>query len=204
MNKKQILIFGLIIISILVIVIFAGLLFANERNVPTASPVTTSTQIANNASSTTSSTPTGITPTNSYAINLPDSLILVDSQGRRTGEDPITSVTYHEISGTSYFEEGDSGQLYFTAPPTGQYILYVLGGATGPYNLDYWIDNGGSNPPKRETVSGNIQKGSMVAYVQDYDAANTASSTFSISSTVSSTASITSAPPNNLPPPPVP
>ncbi|HUC01276.1 MAG TPA: hypothetical protein VMA75_00005, partial [Candidatus Paceibacterota bacterium] len=37
-----------------------------------------------------------------YDINLPNGLILVDSQGRRTGEDPITGTLYNEIPNTAY------------------------------------------------------------------------------------------------------
>jgi hypothetical protein len=46
---------------------------------------------------------------------------------------------------------------------------------------------------------GNIQTGTMIAYVQNYDSANLASSTFVLKGTVSSTASVTSEPPHNLP-----
>lgn len=141
---------------------------------------------------------------NTYAINLPNALILVDSQGRRTGKDPITGLLYHEISGTSYFEEGHSGQLYFSTPSIGKYKVYVLGGKTGQYHLDSLVDDGGPHPPVAQRISGDIQAGSMIAYRQDYDTANIASSTLSFSDTASSTASITSAVPNNLPPPPVP
>jgi hypothetical protein len=93
-----------------------------------------------------------------------------------------------------------SSYIYFFTPPSGEYTLYILGGATGRYDLNYWIDDGGATP-KRETVAGDIQKGSMVAFVQNYEATDVASSTFVASSSASSTASITSAPPHNLPPP---
>src|SRR5665213_258171 len=52
--------------------------------------ITTSTPVSNPTSTNVNSNSHARTPTNSYAINLPNSLILVDAQGRRTGKDPIT------------------------------------------------------------------------------------------------------------------
>jgi hypothetical protein len=148
--------------------------------------------------------PIALPQINTYAIDLPNALMLIDSQGRRTGKDPVTDVSYHEVPGTTYFEEGHSGQLHFSDPPIGQYTLYVLGGQTGQYNLDSWVDDGGPNPPRPQRISGDIRVGSMVAYWQNYNPANVVSSTLSFKEVVSSTASITSAPPHNLPLPPAP
>ena len=55
-----------------------------------------------------------------------------------------------------------------------------------------------------QTFYGNIQSGSMIAYVQNYNSSTFASSMFTFESVSSFTASITSAPPNNLPLPVVP
>jgi len=139
-----------------------------------------------------------------YHAGLPNGMILVDAQGRRTGENPITGVMYDEIPGTSYIEVGTpptngAGELFTTNLPDGQYTLYVIGEETGPYWLD--LEHSGQ---KYEHFSGTIQAGTMVAYVQNYSSANIASSTFSYEGISSSTASITTAPPNNLPPPPAP
>jgi hypothetical protein len=135
---------------------------------------------------------------NEIHINLPNTLMLVDSQGRRTGKDPATGIVYREIPGATYGEDNKSGELFFSEPPKGQYSLYILGGQTGTYHLDAWIDSGkGQTPPQR--ISGNIQAGSMLKYLQVYNTTNLASSTFSFSTVVSSTAIVTSAPPNNLP-----
>ena len=126
--------------------------------------------------------------------------MLVDSQGRRTGKDPNTGTLYREIPNTGYQEIASTpghlaGELTFSNLPKGQYTLYVLGGKTGTYAVDI-ANNQGQSP-----LEGTVQTGSMVAYTQNYDPTNLASSTFSFETNISSTASITSAPPNNLPRP---
>jgi hypothetical protein len=136
-----------------------------------------------------------------YHINAPNALMLVDSQGRRTGKDPITGTIYREIPNTAYGEDESTpghptGELFTSDLPNGKYSLYVLGGKTGAYGLN--LSHYGQSD---QTFQGTIQAGSMIAYVQNYDVANLASSTFSFSSSSSSTASLTSAPPNNLPSP---
>jgi hypothetical protein len=128
----------------------------------------------------------------------------VDAQGRRAGKDPSTGTLYKEIPDTSYEEDfvsagHGSALLNFSAPPNGKYILYVLGEETGPYRLDSWVDDGGVKPPLPQRISGSIQEGSTIGYIENYDAANIPSSTLSSSSTFSSTVSITSAPPQNVP-----
>ncbi len=160
---------------------------------------TTSTKILSGLSSTTPQASIW----GQYDINTPNALILADSQGRRTGKDPITGVIYHEIPNTAYGEIASTpghlvGELTFSDLSNGQYTLYVLGGKTGLYGV------GINNNQGEQAFQGDIQKGSMIAYLQNYDSANLASSTFSFEETLSSTASITSAPPNNLPVPAVP
>jgi hypothetical protein len=132
-----------------------------------------------------------------YHTNIPNTLILIDSQGRRTGKDPITGVLYREIPGVSYSEAGLSltnrdSELFTSDLPNGRYILYVLGGQT----TNYWLSMSHYGQSDR---NGAIHSGEMAIYVQDYDAAHLASSTFSFAGLLSSTASITSAPPHNLP-----
>src|SRR5438046_6938641 len=68
-----------------------------------------------------------------YHVNAPNALMLVDSQGRRTGKDPITGILYREIPNTSYGEDQSkpgaiSGELFTTNLPNGQYMIYVLRG----------------------------------------------------------------------------
>lgn len=202
MGKKAWIISAAIVFILIVIVV---IFFLGQA--PNSKPVNPSSTGTTSAS--TSQTPANglrtIPRTNSYAINTPNALILIDSQGRRTGKDPITGTLYHEIPNTSYSEEGASGQLYFFTPLVGKYELYILGGATGQYHLDAWVDGGNGSPtPIPQRISGNIDKGSMIVYIQNYDPANIASSSVFFSNTVSSTISITSAPAHNLPPPPIP
>jgi hypothetical protein len=135
-----------------------------------------------------------------YDVSPPNALMLVDSQGRRTGKDPNTGVFYREIPNTGYQEIASTpghpvGELTFSNLPKGQYTLYVLGAQTGPYVVDI-ANNQGQSPLK-----GTVQAGSMVAFAQHYDPTNLASSAFSFEANISSTASITSAPANNLPAP---
>ena len=197
MNQKTFVITAVVVFGIIVIVALA---FSGLGRAPT--------KIANPVSTSTTATPPAAPSTyailNAYSINRPNALILVDSQGRRTGRNPMADVEYHEIPGTTYSEEGSSGQLYFSGPAKGLYVLYVLSGKTSQYTVSSKVDDGGPTNPTRQIVSGDIQKGSMVAYTQNYDLANVASSTLVLRGVVSSTASITSAPPHNLPPPPVP
>jgi hypothetical protein len=205
MNKIMV---SLLVVIIILAIIFSIVFFtrnngekvAGQTSVIGTPSITTTT---NHIVSSSSSAP-ALSMTNSYAINLPNALLIVDSQGRRTGKDPIAGISYHEIPDTSYSEEGNSGQLYFFAPPAGHYTLYVLGGQSGQYHLDAWVDDGGSKPPVPQRISGDIQKGSAVVYSQNYDPSNIPSSSVSFQNNISSAASITSAPPQNLPPPPVP
>jgi len=139
-----------------------------------------------------------------YHTDLPNTLMLVDSQGRRTGKDPASGIVYHEIPDTSYGEDGISltnrdSELFISDLPDGEYTIYVFGGSTGPYWFEA-INSGGLS----QVLRGNIQSGSMVAYVQNYNSTNLASSTFSLQGTASSTASITAMVAHNLPPPPLP
>ena len=137
--------------------------------------------------------------TEEYDVSLPDALILVDSQGRRTGKDPITGTFYHEIPNTTYQEIGQSGELIISSIGDGQYTVYVMGDKTG----NYWFD-AGSVDQQLQSFHGTIQAGTMIVYLQKVDTSNLASTTVSFVGISSSTASITSAPPHNLPPPPVP
>ena len=193
---------GSVIIFLLVAVVALSF-FGHPISPKVDSSVSTSTQTTKPSSTSTTSISPSTPIWGEYHVNLPNGLMLVDSQGRRSGKDPATGTLYHEIPGTSYGVIGSpttngAGELFTTDLPNGQYTLYVLGGAT----TTYWLD--ASHYGQSDQIfRGTIQTGSMVAYTQNYDTANLASSTFSFASTVSSTASITSAPPNNLPPPPV-
>lgn len=210
MNKK--LLFAVESVIVVLVVVATLYFFNPSSNLKVSNPsntkatTTPASQTPAPVSSTASSAylPRQVPLWGEYHVNAPNALMLVDSQGRRTGKDPATGILYREIPGTSYGEESGtpghrSGELFTSNLPDGQYTLYILGGQTGAY----WLD-ASHYGQQDQTFRGNIQKGSMIAYTQNYDSANLTSSTFSFSSTASSTASITSVPPNNLPPPPVP
>lgn len=191
----------------LAVVVFLGIVFliawnllARSKTRPTASTSGTTTALSSTSPSPTST----IDVWGEYHVSLPDGLMLVDSQDRRTGKDPITGTLYHEIPGTSYEEIGSpethgAGELLTSNLPSGRYTLYVLGGAT----TSYWLD-ASHYGQQHQLFRGAIQAGSMIAYVQNYDVNHVASSTFSYAGATSSTVSITSIPPSNLPPPAVP
>jgi hypothetical protein len=199
MNKKQFWIAGLIIIALIAAVALWLLRpFSSPSTPPTVSINTASTNKTPTTSPSTTSSSSAIW--GQYDINAPEALMLVDSQGRRTGENPITGVFYREIPNTAYSIGASAsghpvGELTFSDLSSGQYTLYVLGGATGAYGVGIGNNDG------QQSFQGNIRAGSMVAYVQNYNPADLASSTFVASGTVSSTASITTAPPDNWTPP---
>jgi hypothetical protein len=214
MNKKRLFIGSIVIILIVVAVILIWHYLyvrpwnlAPYPNMGTASAPTSKTPatiVSSTTSATIASQPASpVSKTYEYHVNAPNTLMLVDSQGRRTGENPVTGTLYHEIPGTSYSEEGMSptnqiGDLIVQGVSDGQYALYVLGGKTG----SYWVGIAGS---PSQTIYGNIDVGTMAAYTIGYSELNTASSGLpSFQGISSSTASITAAPPNNLPPPAIP
>jgi hypothetical protein len=135
-----------------------------------------------------------------YHINLPNGLMLVDSQGRRTGKDPKTGNIFREIPDTNYLEDCMSkiqncvGELFTENLPDGEYTFYVLASSTGKYGFSVFNNRGGN-----QGFKGDIEHGTMVAYIQNYRSANFTSSTLAFKSVVSSTVSITSVPPHNLP-----
>jgi hypothetical protein len=200
MNTNKSIIVGIAIVLIIVAVIgfvysrtFQGGMGANQP-----SATSTTVQVATPTTSVPTASSTVITNaepsfTDEYDVSLPDSLILVDSQGRRTGKDPITGTLYHEIPGTTYQESGHSGELIATNMSNGAYTIYVLGAQPGAY----WIDVG-TPGQKAQIFRGTIEKGAMISYAQIVDVSNAKSSTLSLGSAFSSTVSVTSVPPRNL------
>ena len=197
MKKNQLFILGTIVVLALIVVTIFILSHAHNNPVGVNLGNTNSMTIGQNGSTSTSQASSSTYPPiqGEYHVNLPNQLMLVDSQGRRTGEDPATGVVYREIPNTNYGDLGTAGELFTSNLPSGQYTLYVLGATS-----TYWLDTDLTGQ-RGEVFRGSITPGSMIAYTQDYDTANIASSIFSVSSTVSSAASVTTAPPNNWVPP---
>lgn len=81
-------------------------------------------------------------------LGSPAELLLIDSEGRRTGFDPLSGVSYNEIPGIIYsreeMENEDTGEIidvykYFeNVDPTIKYELRVIGTGDGTYHL--WVD----------------------------------------------------------------
>jgi hypothetical protein len=175
MNKIILAVSALILIGLL-----GAVAYRSRNNMPEQSLTTTPANTATSTAVSSSSPYQAKGPLfNDYAINTPNALMLVDSQGQRTGEDPATGMMYQEIPNTSYIPQGTSAGLHFTAPPKGQYTVYVLGGQTGTYHLDYRMSDG-QHPGTTYRTTGTIKKGQMISYAQNYDPNNLASSTLTL------------------------
>jgi hypothetical protein len=130
MNKRKWSVIGLVLFAAMAALFLLG---------HTLSP-TTKKSVATSTQTTAPSTPRQAPIWGEYHVNAPNALILVDSQGRRTGKDPISGTLYREIPSTSYGEEAGTpghwaGEVFTSNIPNGQYTLYVLSGKTGIYSL---------------------------------------------------------------------
>ena len=203
MNKRKFLITGLIAVFLVTAI---AVFFFSKPHDSRPSLIATNLQALTTTNIATSSPANSLSNLqNEYHIDLPNGIMLIDSQGHRTGKDPATGMRYHEIPGTSYGEDcltknDCAGELFFSPPAQGEYTLYILGGDKGTFGLDAWDNQGPS-----QIIRGDIQPGSINVYSLNFTPATVASSSVvSFEEAMSSTVSITSAPPNNLPLPPVP
>lgn len=112
---------------------------------------------------------------NVYSIANPDGLLLTDSSGRRTGEDPKTGVIYQEIPNTTYIPQPHGIQLTFTSPPAGQYTIQIIGNHVGQYRFGMSVNNG-IRFAQAPAYTGSIQPGQVITYSQNYDPSNLISS----------------------------
>lgn len=122
---------------------------------------------------------------NVYSVANPDGLLMTDSSGRRTGQDPRTGAVYQEIPNTTYVPQPHGIQLTFTNPPAGIYTIQIVGNHTGQYKFGVSINNG-AQQAQMPTYSGSIQPGQIVTYAENYDPSNWASSTLVLENTASS------------------
>ncbi len=102
-------------------------------------------------------------PSITFNMHSPAELLVIDSQGRRTGYDPATGQSYNEIPEASYIHhagiedpetgelhESDLKTLHILNPDPKKYKLVVTGTGNGTYSLDVI----GYNQSYTETVSG--------------------------------------------------
>jgi hypothetical protein len=82
-----------------------------------------------------------------YYINSPNAVMMIDSTGRRVGEDPATAIVYNEIPNASYYEEGTERVIALSQPPASKYTVEVLGGQSGTYALDADVFDGHNSLP---------------------------------------------------------
>jgi hypothetical protein len=83
----------------------------------------------------------------SIYLHSPAELLLTDSQGRRTGYDPVSGQTFEEIPGATYSVEADFDEetdelldetkvLEIMEPGVGQFSLQVCGTGSGTYDME--------------------------------------------------------------------
>lgn len=131
-----------------------------------------------------------------FYLYSPAELMITDSQGRRSGLDPISGVSYNEIPGSSYGVEGigvleDDGTisedednktkaLEMIGIPDGEYILQVTGTGMGAYDLeiDQTGPDGKSLPTTTKLNDIPTQPGEMHKYSIQYSATATQPASF--------------------------
>ncbi len=109
-------------------------------------------------------------------LGSPAELLLTDSQGRKTGYDPLTGTIVEEIPGSSYAQatgiatsqttdaDGSPKVLTITAPDDDLYTLSVIGTGDGPYHLS--VDTGGGSADSQiEYTTGDTTDGAIDTYV---------------------------------------
>ena len=110
-----------------------------------------------------------------HGIHPPADLLIENSEGLKTGYNPITGVYYSEIP-KSYYESiglqdaetGDPGpttkELAIGQPITGDYELYVIGTDTGTYTLEIRAYDPELNCSMREFEDISINQGEIHTY----------------------------------------
>ena len=168
MNKK--LLFAAGVVVVLAIVLYVAYSAKNGNNQPPANipPVVS-------VATSTSPAPSMGTPYLQYTVNLPNGLVLTDSEGRRTGKDPVTGAAYNEIPGASYQEQGDA-DLYFPHPPAGSYKIQIVGPQAGNYVFSNEVFDG-RQAAAYQVLHGTIPSNQAVTFSENYDPNNPASST---------------------------
>jgi hypothetical protein len=167
-------------ISLLVLIVVSfGVWYFTRKNASV--PVPNENSVSANATTTPILKPLYL----EYDTGLPNGIILTDSQGRRSGEDPTTGTKYDEIPGVRYLHEPHSVQLIYSGPPVGEYDVNLIGAQTGKYTLEAYVFDG-QHPPVPQKVYGDIRRSQIITYKQNYDPNNLVSSTLILQSTSTS------------------
>jgi hypothetical protein len=111
-------------------------------------------------------------------LGSPADLLVTDSQGRKTGYDPVTQTSYSEIPNSIYYSErldneetGELGEtikdLYIPSPENVIYNLQVIGTGTGTYNLS--VNSSDANGSSTvSSFTGQIQPNLVSGYSINY------------------------------------
>ena len=110
-----------------------------------------------------------------YGIHPPADLLIEDSEGLKTGYDPITGVYYNELPRSSYESTGlidldteERGpitkELEIMQPSAGDYNLYVIGTDTGTYGIDIMAYDPEANPSLKRFRDISITQGEIHTY----------------------------------------
>lgn len=130
----------------------------------------------------------GFAPTNRGVLGItahsPVELLVTDPQGRRTGFDPNTGISYNEIPTADYFEDtlapdGGSGtdigalrtkSLVILDPLDGQYTIQIVGTGSGSYTVIASAANTGGNSIEFSST-GSTQPGQVDSFTFTYHSA---------------------------------
>jgi hypothetical protein len=130
----------------------------------------------------------GNKPRSAFLLSLysPAEIVITDPEGRRTGFDPMTEVSYEEIPLSSYGLEylaADEGEpeilerkvLYINTPLNGEYTVAIIGTGNGPIGLEVTqVDNDGNG--SMITVSDIVANGVVNTYQLNYSSSGSSSS----------------------------
>jgi len=124
-------------------------------------------------------TPKKIVSSINFYLASPAEFLIIDSQGRKLGKDPITNTEYNEIPDAIYTQEGpiissdepleleaihETKVISISTPIEGNYEIKVIGTAEGSYTFDSLIYNDQGDSYSQAFV-GNTQ----INLIADYD-----------------------------------
>jgi hypothetical protein len=165
------------------VVVVGGLAILNRNSA-------TPRSVANSSSTSISQTSTPLVPARGriyiqYFVKVPDTIMVIDANGKRTGQDAKTGIIYTEIP-NSYYTEQPEADLVIYDPLIEKYVVNIEGRHTGAYSVDLDLFDGyGSLPGYPGSMNGPISTGTIragqtITYIQNYDSNNLISSTLQL------------------------